>query len=156
MQTLNLGLLLVAIIALLATGSACWQTDDVQSLVATAQNGLSVKVRQEACDQLAEAPGDVASEALIRFLADDELWYCAAHGLGERKEPKAVQPLLERLDPANPRTRKFVWALGEIGDPSALPDLEELHDRTDTTTEEGLRMAKELEDAVSKLRGSNS
>jgi HEAT repeat protein len=145
----------VAIIALLATGSACRQ-DDVQSLVATAQNGHSVKVRQEACVQLAEAPGNAASEALIGFLADDELWYCAAHGLGERKDPHAVQPLLERLDPANPRTHKFVWALGEIGDPSALPALEELHGRIDTTTEEGLRMAKELEDAVSKLRGANS
>jgi HEAT repeat protein len=126
-RTLNLELLLVTIIALLATGLACGQADDVQSLVATAQNGHSVKVRQEACVQLAEAPGDAASEALIGFLADDELWYCAAHGLGERKDPQAVQPLLERLDPANPRTRKFVWALGEIGDPSALPDLEELH-----------------------------
>jgi HEAT repeat protein len=155
-RAVNLGLLPVAIIALLAAGSACRQADDVASLVATARNGHSVKVRQEACVQLAEAPGEAASEALIGFLGDDELWYCAAHGLGERKEPRAVEPLLEHLDPRSPHTYKFVWALGEIGDPSALQALHELRGRIDTATEEGRRIGKEVEEAVSKLRVASS
>jgi len=156
-RAVNFALLLVAMIALLAGGSACrGQADDVSSLVATARNGQSVKVRQEACIQLAEAAGDVASEALIGFLADDELWYCAAHGLGKRKDPRAVEPLLEHLDPRSPHTHKFVWALGEIGDPSALPAVQELRDRIDATTEEGRRIARELDEAVSKLRDASS
>lgn len=156
MRALNVALLLVVTIALVATGSACRQTDDVSKLVDAARNGQSLKVRQEACVQLAEAPGDAASAALIGFLADDGLWYCAAHGLGERKEPRAVEPLVEHLDPGSPHTQKFVWALGEIGDPSALDALRELRGRIDTTTEEGRRTSKELDEAVSKLEAANS
>lgn len=157
MRAANFARLLVVTIAVLAAGSACRrQADDVSSLMATARNGQSVKVRQEACLQLAEAPGDAASDALIGFLADDELWYCSAHGLGERKDSRAVEPLLEHLDPRSPHTHKFVWALGEIGDPSALPALDELRGRIDATTEEGRRIEKELDAAASKLRNASS
>lgn len=156
MRAGNFALLLVVMVALLASGLACRETDDVSSLMNTARDGRSVKVRQEACIQLAEVPGDVASDALIGFLADDELWYCAAHGLGERKEPRAVEPLIERLDPRSRHAHKFVWALGEIGDPSALQALEEMRGKIDATTEEGRRLAKELDEAILKLRGANS
>lgn len=99
MRAFNFALLLVATSILLAAGSACRQTDDVSRLVEAARSGGSLKVRQEACLQLAEAPGDAASAALIGLLGDDQLSYCAAQPLGERKEPRAVDPLLERLDP---------------------------------------------------------
>ena len=137
----------------IVTIPACTRSDDVASLVDAAEGATSLKVRQDACTKLADIPEDSAVEALVGFLDDESLWYCAAHGLGIRKASLAVGPLHARLDPASPRTQKFVWALGEIGDPIVAADLEVLRGAIDATTEDGKRTIAEIDEAISKLRG---
>ncbi len=131
------------------------QSSDVSSVLRQVRDGASLKVRQDACSRLAEMPGDAAAEALMTLLGDDEHWYCAAHGLGLRKEIKAIVPLLMQLEAHGSRQDKYVWALGEIGDPSVLPQLLEVQRKVDVSTSDGRRADKEVGLAIAKLRGGN-
>src|SRR5262245_24982403 len=74
------------------------RSNSISSLLGEVRDGPSVKVRQDACSELARTPGDAAAEALIELLGDDEQWFCAAHGLGMRKEKLAIAPLLTQLE----------------------------------------------------------
>lgn len=130
-------------------------SDSVSSMVEQARDGGNLKVRQDACSKIAETPGDTAVEALIGLLGDDEHWYCAAHGLGTRREKRAIAPLLAQLEANGPRADKYLWALGEIGDPSVLPQLLEVQRRVDVSTAEGRRVEAEITSAIIKLRRDN-
>jgi len=72
-----------------------------------------------------EASADVS--ALVAALADPELRLSAAHRLGKLKAVEAVPALIR-----NTRVRQdidrnaAVWALGRIGDPSAVPTLRDV------------------------------
>jgi HEAT repeat protein len=132
------------------------QTDSISSMLEQARDGGSLKIRQDACSRLAQSPEDGVAEALIELLSHDEHWYCAAHGLGLRKEQRAIAPLFTQLETHPSRMDKYIWALGEIGDPSVLPRLLELQGRIDASTSEGQRVEREIQSAVAKLRGEGA
>ena len=62
----------------------------------------------------------------------------AAEVLGRRLDPEAVGTLVTLLDDEDWRVRaKAIWALGEIGDPAALPHLRRLY-RTESESNRDL------------------
>ncbi len=81
--------------------------------------------------------GNEAVPLLLKVLSDDydpehgandwsEIYKCrlAAEGLGRLKAKEAVEPLLEALQDGDTGLRATAaWALGEIGDPQAIPAL---------------------------------
>lgn len=124
---------------------------DLREVVEVAREGSSVKVRQDACLQIAEVGGDQAVEPLLGFLDDEVLWYCAAHSLGQLRDPRAVEPLLTRARSGGDRAQKMVWALGEIRDRRALPELEAMDRALQPTTEQETRLKQSLEEAIAKI-----
>jgi HEAT repeat protein len=73
------------------------------------------------------AVGDPAEEELIRALEakDPAVAEYAAGALGGKVSKGAVDPLIAALERGEGRLYVVVWALGEIGDPRAIPVLVE-------------------------------
>lgn len=74
---------------------------------------------------LAGIPGAEAANALLAALddTDEDVVVCAILGLGERKEEKAIDPLVTLLDTANEYSARHIGdALSKIGEP-AVPGL---------------------------------
>jgi HEAT repeat protein len=71
------------------------------------------------------ALGDPAEEELIRALESKETVVAeyAAGALGGKVSKPAVEPLVAALERGEGRLYVVVWALGEIGDPRAIPAL---------------------------------
>ena len=82
------------------------------------------EVREFAAESLGQTKDQSAVEPLIALLNDPNGVVCstAADSLGRIKDPRAVEPLLAtfRRQPGNPL---IVKALGELGDPRAIPAL---------------------------------
>jgi HEAT repeat protein len=142
---------LLAVILGIACFACGGHSQDLDEVVEVAQTGASVKVRQDACMQIAEVGGDQAVEVLIGFLDDDVLWYCAAHSLGQLRDSRAVEPLLAHAVNGE-RATKMVWAVGEIRDPRALDKLEALDRSLRPSTEQEKRLKSAIEEAISKIR----
>src|SRR5262245_58407407 len=84
------------------------------------------RVRVWAARTLSALPGDAPVAALAAALAgpDDHVRLMAAVGLAERKDPRALSPLLALAVRGPPWSRhEALWALGTLGDSSALPVL---------------------------------
>lgn len=135
----------------LLSASCCSRSDDLKDVAEVARSASSVKVRQDACAQIAEVGGSEAVEVLIDFLDDGVLWYCAAHSLGELRDPRALRPLLDRAQAGGDRSFKMVWALGEIRDPQALPVLEAMSRSLQPSTEQEQRLKRTLDEAIAKI-----
>ena len=81
-------------------------------------------VRQTAIVAIGHLKNKQAVEVLIEVLRNDKLRSDAAAALGEIGDQKAVKPLIEYLDEPNVDIRfTIVWALGSIGDETAVPAL---------------------------------
>ncbi|HOV67769.1 MAG TPA: HEAT repeat domain-containing protein [Methanoregulaceae archaeon] len=66
----------------------------------------------------------------------------AAEALGRRREREAVGTLVALLDDDDWRVRaKAIWALGEIGDPAALPHLRRLYPSESESNQDLIRSA---------------
>jgi HEAT repeat protein len=130
---------------------SCGGSNRLEEAAEVARSGSSVKVRQDACAQIAEVGGSEAVEVLIGFLDDEVLWYCAAHSLGTLRDPRAVEPLVNRAQGGGDRAFKMVWALGEIRDPRALSALQEMDRTLQPTTEQDRRLKQALAEAIAKL-----
>jgi HEAT repeat protein len=131
--------------------SACGGGGELEDVAEVARHGGSIKVRQDACAQIAEVGGSEAVGVLIGFLDDEVLWYCAAHNLGQLRDPRAVDPLLVRARSGGDRVQKMVWALGEIRDRRALAELEAMDRALQPTTEQERRLKQSLEEAIEKI-----
>jgi HEAT repeat protein len=131
--------------------ASCGGSNRLEEVVEVARSASSVKVRQDACTQIAEIGGSEAVEVLVGFLDDEVLWYCAAHSLGMLRDPRAVAPLLDRAQGGGDRAFKMVWALGEIRDPQALSALDEMNRSLQPATEQDQRLKQSLEEAIAKL-----
>jgi HEAT repeat protein len=141
---------ILAFVVLFGTAS-CGGSNRLEEVAEVARSASSIKVRQDACEQIAEIGGSEAVEVLVGFLDDEVLWYCAAHSLGALRDPRAVEPLLARARGGGERAFKMVWALGEIRDPRALSALQEMDRTLRPTTEQDRRLKQSLEEAIAKL-----
>ncbi|KAF5066977.1 HEAT repeat [anaerobic digester metagenome] len=66
----------------------------------------------------------------------------AAEALGRHKDPGAVATLIALLADDDWRVRaKAIWALGEIGDPAALPHLRRLYPSESESNQDLIRSA---------------
>ena len=141
---------LVLFLALLGV-SACGGSSELEDVAEVARHAGSIKVRQDACAQIAEIGGSEAVDVLIGFLDDEVLWYCAAHSLGELRDPRAVDPLLVRTRSGGDRSQKMVWALGEIQDRRALAELEAMDRALQPATDQERRLKQSLKEAIAKI-----
>lgn len=132
--------------------ASCGGSDRLGEAVEVARSASSVKVRQDACAQIAEVGGSEAVDVLIGFLDDEVLWYCAAHSLGQLRDSRAVDPLLVRARGGGDRAQKMVWALGEIRDRRALAELEAMDRALRPATDQENRLKQSLEEAIAKIR----
>jgi hypothetical protein len=140
-------LLVLALLGLFACGGS----NDLEDVVEVARQGGSIKVRQDACAQIAEVGGSEVVDVLIGFLDDEVLWYCAAHSLGQLRDPRAVDPLLVRARSGGDRAQKMVWAVGEIRDRRVLAELQAMDRALQPTTEQEKRLKQSLEEAIAKI-----
>jgi HEAT repeat protein len=104
----------------------------------------------EAVTALRDSTSPEAVPVLLTILksTDFPLYEAAASALGHLKDRRAVEPLVANLE-RDSRAIPAAAALGEIGDPQALPYLEEALRRS---KDEGVRRA--IKDALSKLRAA--
>lgn len=84
------------------------------------------RVRGAVCAALGKLGAQASAEAILKNL-DHEDWTVvegAAEGLGALRHKPAVEPLTRLLDASRPSVRlAVIQALGQIGDPAALPAL---------------------------------
>jgi len=115
----------LVIVVLIGQQPSCSSRETTPMLIRIAESGESIKVRNEACEQLGIRKDTAAVPALVRFLDDPVLQWCAARSLGQIADARATSSLrahLVLLDSSGVN-RMAVWALGLIGDTSAAGDL---------------------------------
>jgi hypothetical protein len=96
---------------------------------ATVNGGVDADYRALAAIRRQEDGFDVDVQALVSHLADrdEEVWLRALHRLRSRLYPEAVPGLIMMLgDPDAARTWYVIELLGAIGDPAAVPALEQM------------------------------
>lgn len=100
--------------------------DAVEALVRVTRE--DPHIREVAVDALRATGAESAEEALISLLdAEGELWPQAMFALWQMKSEAAVPALIEALDAQDSSyVARAAQALGEIGDPRAIPRLNEL------------------------------
>ncbi|MHA2094318.1 MAG: HEAT repeat domain-containing protein, partial [Candidatus Hodarchaeales archaeon] len=131
--------------------------DTVKPLINYLKNDEDPDFRAMVAKQFGEM-GDIAKEAgsaLIEVLADKEssdLRENAAHTLGVLSVDQAVTPLISalKIEKDNYAKREICWALGEIGDSSALSSLLSILSDKDKKSR-----AKAVE-ALGKIENANS
>ena len=130
---------------------SCSSDPNLDELVAAARQATTPKRQEIACQQIVKLNSNAAVEVLIRFLDDDELWHCAAHGIGTRRHRIAVDELLNHARKQDSRAYKMIWALGQIGDVAVLPDLKALLEKVSAQSEDEKRLRRSLEDAIRQM-----
>ena len=90
------------------------------------------ETRLNAIEALGKIEEDSSVEAIVALLneEDKEIKMAACNALGMIKNAKAVEPLIGILQNKNVRLTA-IWALGSIGDKSAVPALTRLLDDKD-------------------------
>ena len=129
----------------------------------TALKDKNVEVRGAAAVALAEYADAQAIEPLARALTDKSEFVRAqsarALGVNSRAARSAVQNLIRVLtsDPDYEPKRQAAWALGEIGDQSALPALEAARRANDPyLSSAALTAIEKIKQQVSGARGQGS
>lgn len=105
--------------------------DGAKELVTSALAHPDPRVRKEALLALAKLGDDESGTLVVGFLDDPErdVRVAAATAAGALKVGRALRPLLERLDAEGESEHEggvipFIDALGELGDPGAVPAIE--------------------------------
>jgi HEAT repeat protein len=129
---------------------ACTPGEETTRLIRAAQSKSSANTRQDACVQLGERGDTTAVQALIGMLEDQVLEWCAARSLGQLRDPRAIPALRAHVRlRSGGMNRMAVWALGEIGDSSALSTLDSL--QRGLTAERAVD-SMALDSVIAKLR----
>lgn len=139
------------VVVLLLCALSCSSDPNLDELVAAARQATTTKTQEIACQQIVKLDSDEAVGVLIEFLDDDRLWYCAAHGIGNRRHRSALDELVKHAHKQDSRAYKMVWALGQIGDTGVLPDLRELLGQLDAQSEDAVRLRRTIEDVIRHL-----
>jgi len=133
----------------------------VQPLIVTMRSDASDDVRQAATYALGLIGAKRALSPLIAVLADQTnspgLRGMAAEALSDVRDRRAVPALLGALGDVSPEVRFWAaFALGELGDPQALPELERIA-ATDRAPVAGRgTVRKEAEAAIQRIREQDS
>ena len=119
--------------------------DSVGPLLEFAEKEEDVGLKIQAVNVLGVIGDATAVPALVKLLDDKNgrIATISAQSLGRLRSPDSVKPLLSKIESEDAALRQYsIRALGEIGDKSALPDLEK-------------RLEKEKDPAV-KLEMANT
>ena len=84
------------------------------------------EMRKLACDVLAQIPGPEAAQLLVKIALTDAfepVRQAAVVALRQRTDDHGVPQFLNALRASAPAFERAAWALGEIGDPAAVPAL---------------------------------
>ena len=120
--------------------------EDASRLGRRAEYGNSFKLRQEACEELGWSRDTAAVRILLRLIEQEELEWCAAQSLGRLGDAGASDALKAHLvlRGGGGLNRMAVWALAEVGDTLAIPQLVALHDSLWLSRQDSLAVAAAL------------
>jgi HEAT repeat protein len=104
----------------------------VPMLIELLNNDQPKEIRLNAIEALGKIEEAISVEALVALLneEDKEIKMAAVEALGKIKDPKAVKPLINVLNNKDIKITAL-WAIGNIGDKSAIPHLTKLFDDQD-------------------------
>lgn len=129
----------------------------VQTLITALSEDENVEVRVAAAYALGLLGDNQAVEPLVSVLSDrsqePRVRGMAAEALSDIKDSRAVSPLIAALTDVSVEVRFWAtFALGELGDPQALPELERLA-ATDETIMPGWRsVSREATEAIQRIQ----
>jgi HEAT repeat protein len=131
-----------------------------QELAAAVDRARDAQAKRELIVAIGNTGSRKATETLVRHLdaQDRNIQQAASSGLAQVRDPKAVDPILERLGREGNHfviDQNYVKALGRIGSKKAKPRLEELLEKAEEGDERWSSMAPWIRNALSRIESGN-
>lgn len=128
-----------------------------EPLLKAAHEDANVEVRQAAIYALNLLGDERAVEPLIALLTDrkedEKVRGMAAEALAHQMDRRAISPLIDALRDASVEVRFWAaFALGELGDPQALPELERLAATDEAVLPGWWSVSKEAASAIQRIK----
>jgi HEAT repeat protein len=95
------------------------------SAIVVGMGSKNRRVRRAAVRAASRIPAKRYGDTLVKLLddGDDEVRLGAIEALGSARVKKALPTLIARMEGGDRNSIRIIWALGELGDESALPSL---------------------------------
>lgn len=119
--------------------------------------GEDLWLRKLAANSLGQLGDPRARDALLRFMKDpdepSEVRGDAAEALTSFQDIRAVPTLLEQLSDPSPEVRFWaVFALGQLGEPDVIPELERVATKDDAVLPGWCSLRREARDAIQSIK----